>query len=374
MKIVIIGAGFGGLETCFRLRRLLKDRHDEIILISDIHYFLFRPSLIWIPFREREISDISLPLKEIIKDTNITFMHKRVTRIVPQKQMVELDDNETVHYDYLVIASGAELDFQQINGDTKKIHSIYTIEGALKVRQEIQKIADGDSIVIGSCAGNPNPSPSYEFTFELHAYLQKKNINASITYFTSEDQLFHFAISESTEHVTKLMNKKGITYFTDTTVTKMTDHHVQLSNHQVIPYTFLLVIPPYKGADFILNSELHHENGLLRVKETLQSEEWENIFVVGDACILPKRERVKSGRAAELQGSIAAENIFSKMTKRTKQKNYEDQVVSIVETGTDGGMLSVLTKHLEIHTNGSTPHVMKIMLEKYYLQKLKGQK
>lgn len=373
MKVVIIGAGFGGLQACFRLRSLLKERKDEIILISDIDYFLFRPSLIWVPFGERKISDISLPLKAIIEKQNITFIHQRVTNISPYKQMVELNNNETVYYDYLLIASGAELDFQQIDGDTKKIHSIYTIDSVLKTKQEIQKISDGDSIVIGSCSGNPNPSPSYEFIFELHAYLKKKNINASFTYFTSENQLLNFADSKSREYITALMNEKGIKYFTDTMITKMTDRHIQLSNNHILPYNFLLVVPRYKGAPFIFTSEqLHHENGLLRVKETLQSEEWENIFVVGDACILPKRERIKSGRAAELQGSTAAENIFLKMMNHVKQKNYEDQLVSILETGTDGAMLSVLTKHFEIHTNGSTPHVMKVMFEKYFLQKIKG--
>ncbi|KON86571.1 hypothetical protein AF332_06880 [Sporosarcina globispora] len=70
-------------------------------------------------------------------------------------------------------------------------------------------------------------------------------------------------------------------------------------------------MPPYKGKEFIFSSkDLEHENGIIPVNETLQSVQWKNIYVVGDANNI---KGTKTGRAAELQGVLAAENIIQQM-------------------------------------------------------------
>lgn len=369
MRIVILGGGFGGINAAIKLKKLLQHTEHKITIVSQSNKFCFRPSLVWVPFDERKVDEITLPLEDFMKKEGIEFLVQQVVRVEPGDNRVLLEDHDSIQYDYLLIATGAKPDYEIINGLKKNTHSIYYTEDALRTKEAIHSLKDGDHVVIGVTQGNPNPLPAYEFLFELDAFLKKKEINANLTLLTYEKKLIEVASDEMTEHFIKHFQDKNISFMTNTQIKKVRKHNLVLSHDDVIPYTFLLILPPYKGADYICKSNLNHENGLIPVDETLLSTEWDNIYAAGDACLLPSHQMIKSGWAAELQGKIAGENISTRILKEGKPKQYKDHMLSLIDLGTDGGLFSFKNHLFQFTLEGTSPHLLKVALEKYYLKK-----
>lgn len=372
MRIVIVGTGFAGLTACMHLKNKLTNDEHDLIVISDCDYFLFRPSLIWVPFAERELDEISIPLQPLFQKHGIPFIQKKVEKISPKSQTIYLEENEAVHYDYLIIATGATLDFSAIPGNISFYPSFYTMDSALDVRKRLTSLKDNANIVIGCCPKNPNPLPSYEFTFELHAYFLKLRKQVNIHYFTYEETLASFYPDKLQKTMKNLFHDRNIPYYTSTKVESVTDRHIVLANKIKLPYDELFVLPPYKGASFLFHSGIPHENGLVKVDESMQSIEWKNIFVVGDSSLLSVKQKLKSGRAAELQGKIAAENVWERIHGRAKTLYYKDELMSIMETGTAGGMMVIEHSPFQIKLSGPLFHYLKLLFEAYYLQKIES--
>lgn len=83
-KIIIVGGNFAGLTSALELKRKLKHRH-EIIMISKSPVFLFIPSLIWVPFGERELKDITIPLERVTRKKGVRLIIAEVTKILPEE-------------------------------------------------------------------------------------------------------------------------------------------------------------------------------------------------------------------------------------------------------------------------------------------------
>ena len=378
MRIVILGGGFGGVNTALKLGKKLKDSKNEIILVAEKPHFLFRPSLPWVIFDERKLDDATLPLDKILQKVGVQFIQKTVIQVLPKNNRVVLQDDTILEYDYLVIATGGLPDFEKTPGLKENTYSCYFEDDTKKTKEQIENIKSGDQILIGASDGNPCTCLSYELLFEMDAYLQKQKINASITYFTYESDLFDYVGNKVSSTLEKLLNEKKIPFYKNVTVEKVEPNLLHLTNGMTFPFTFSLITPAFKGADYIFASpDLEHENGIIPVHNTLQTKQWENIYSVGDTIQNPAVIH-KSGWAAEVEAHIAAENIHLSLQGKTPEKKYVETALGMMELGTEGGMAFVKYPNkrneapmIEMATQGVLPHLMKVAFEKYYLWKLR---
>ncbi|WP_235864142.1 NAD(P)/FAD-dependent oxidoreductase [Sutcliffiella halmapala] len=370
MHIVVIGSGFGGLNAAVELRKKFKHSQHEITVISDQEQFIFRPSLIWLPFHKHSIEKITFPLRPTFEKIGVRFIEKSVQSLMPKQNYVICHDDEMITYDYLIIASGASPDWARIKGLEGKSASIYDISSALKTRKRLEELEEGEPIVIGVAQENPNHGIAYEFLFELDAYLNEHLIKCPITFFTYEKELFDGTGKEPTEKLEELMAEKQIQYYCNVSIEQVDDGKIYLNNGERLPYSFLFVLPPYKGKKCILTSkDFEHKNGILPVHESLQSIQWENIYVVGDANNI---KGIKSGRAAELQGVLAADNIVKQMHHEPLQ-SFQQDTIYFMELGKEGAMF-IMNKPskqgtIQCTMSGILPHIMKRAFENYYLLK-----
>lgn len=114
-RILILGAGIGGVPMALEMKQLAR-KEDEVCVISDSPTFHFVPSNPWVAVRWRKPDDIKVELEPMFKKKGITFIHRKVTRIHPDRNQVELADGSNVDYDYLVIATGPKLAFDEVPG------------------------------------------------------------------------------------------------------------------------------------------------------------------------------------------------------------------------------------------------------------------
>ncbi|CAM3811606.1 NAD(P)/FAD-dependent oxidoreductase [Cytobacillus oceanisediminis] len=370
MRIAIVGAGFGGLNAAVELRKKLKPSQFQIIVISDHPQFVFRPSLIWLPFHNHPLNKFTFPLRPLFEKIGAAFIENGVQAIKPKQNQILCKNGEIIEYDYLILASGASPDWKRIKGLEGESASVYHISSALQTRKMVKELKEDESIVIGIAQGNQTQGIAYEFLFELAAFLNEHHIKCPITFFTYEKEFFEAKSKKATSKLEKLMTKNQVKFYCNVSIEKIKGGKVYLSNRERLAYSFLLTLPPYKGKEFIFSSKgLKHENGILPVNETLQSVQWENIYVVGDANDM---KGTKTGRAAEQQGILAAGNVV-KQIKNEPLQSYQPDQLYIMELGNEGAMLIInqLTDNgiLKGTISGVLPHMMKRAFEKYYMFK-----
>lgn len=377
MRVVILGGGFGGVNTALKLGKKLKDSQHEVILVAERPHFLFRPSLPWVIFNERKLDDTTLPLDRILQKVGVQFIQKTVKQVLPKYCQVILQDEIVLDYDYLVIATGGLPDFEKVPGLKENTYSCFFEDDTKKTKERIKNLQSGEQILMGASDGNPCTCLSYELLFEVDAYLQKHKINASLTYFTYEGDLFDYVGNKVSATLEKKLNEKGIPFYKNVTIEKVEPNLLHLSNGMDFPYTFSLILPSFRGADYIFASpDLEHENGMIPVHNTLQTKQWINVYSVGDTIQTPAVIH-KSGWAAEVEAHIAAENIYSILHGKAPEKEFVDSALGFMELGTEGGVAFVKYPNkrnenpfIEMSSQGALPHLMKVAFEKYYLWKL----
>ncbi len=128
-RIVIVGGSFGGINAAYALRRELG-RSAEVTVISRDPEFVFIPSLPWLIMGRRQPSQIQVPLAGTLTRHGIRFIHGEVTKLEALHAKVRTANAE-FPYDFLVIASGAELDYAAIPGlgpTAGFTHSTFTLK------------------------------------------------------------------------------------------------------------------------------------------------------------------------------------------------------------------------------------------------------
>ena len=114
-KVVVLGAGIGGVPMAFELREQLG-RKAEITVVSESEWFQFVPSNPWVAVKWRKPDDIKVHLPEVFKKLNIGFTAVGAERVKPAENTIVLRDGSTLSYDYLVIATGPKLAFDEVEG------------------------------------------------------------------------------------------------------------------------------------------------------------------------------------------------------------------------------------------------------------------
>ncbi|MBS1915213.1 MAG: FAD-dependent oxidoreductase [Bacteroidetes bacterium] len=321
---VIIGGNFAGFTTALELRRK-GNKEDKIIVIDKSPVFLFMPSLIWVPFRRREIKDITVPKENIFRKHRVDFVLAEALHVDPHTQTVKTTKGD-FRYDNLVISTGPKVNYDIAPGVKEFAHYIGTPNGAMKARLALDEFKkDPGPVVIGATQNAGCMGAGYEFLFNFEKWCRDNGIRdkVDIHWITPETYLGHFGIDGM-----KGANAMFKTFFkmfrmhvhTEVGVEKMDAEHVYLNNGTVLPYKFSMLMPPFTGVDFVRNSpELHATaNGYMPVGDDYRHSEYPNIWSAGLAVNfnLPWKPgnvpfaAPKTGFPSDVTGKVVAENII----------------------------------------------------------------
>lgn len=390
-QIIVIGGNFAGLTSALELKQRLGNSY-RIVLISKSPFFLFTPSLIWLPFSRRNLEDIILPLKPITAKAQVEFVHAEATEVLPKKRIVKCGDKE-FNYDYLILATGPEWIFDQFEGIRldSNISFAVTPDTALAARSRwLNFVKNPGPVVIGAMPGVQLIAQAYELLFNVEKSCRDLGIREKVdlTFITPEPFLGHLGMDGITgsQHILQsLLTKLGINFIVNANMDKVTSESIYLSNGDHFHYLFSILTPSFKGPSLIGHSAgLGIQDDFLPVNDGYQHIDYPTIFGIGAVAATPLKPELpfsvgvpKTGYAATISAKTAVHNIVHLITGREKFKLSPFArlpELTVLDAGNKEliGFSSTLLKPRSFSLMLENPFydLGKLMVEKYFLWKM----
>ncbi len=331
---LVIGGSFAGMTTALEIKRKGKKDH-RVILIDKSPLFLFIPSLIWVPFRRREMKDISFKKGAILEKKGVEFVHAEALTVDTEKQIVKTTEGD-FQYDHLVVATGPKVQYDAVPGLQEHAHYVGTPNGAMKLRTALEEFKKKPGpIVIGATQNAGCMGAAYEFLFNVEKWAREQKIRKKVDLYwiTPEDYLGHFGIDGMPmgERMLKsFMKMFKIHYRTGVGVKEVTADSVILSTGEEIKSSLTQLMPPFIGVDFVQNSPSlkSTQAGYIPVLDSYRHKEIPNVWAAGIAihvdlpfeCKNIPYSTPKTGYPSDVSGKIVAKNILRTAKGRTDLK------------------------------------------------------
>ena len=257
--IVIMGAGVGGLPCAFEMKEALGKQH-EVTVIDEKEDFQFTPSNPWVAVGWRSKKEISVPLAKTLAKKKINFINSRVEEIQADKNTLALKNGDKVSYDYLVIATGPRLAFEEVPGSGPEgfTKSICTTDHAVDAMAAYESlVANPGPVVIGAMPFASCFGPAYEFAFILDCALRKKKMRNKVpmTFVTSEPYIGHLGlggVGDSKGLLESDLRNQNIKFITNAKTTKVEDGKMfvdelddngEVKKQHELPFVYSMMLP-----------------------------------------------------------------------------------------------------------------------------------
>jgi sulfide:quinone oxidoreductase len=331
-RVLILGGGFGGLETAFDLRLLVGERAD-ITLVSDQDHFLFKPNTIYVPFG-LDPDRLKVGLAKPTAKRGIEFVHGRADEIDPDARQVSVG-SRTIPYDQLVIATGAGMRAGEIPGLAEHAISMWTPEQMLGLRDGFErvlaaaKVGERQNVTFLIPPNNKCAGPLYELVLMFETWLRRKGgrDSTSITWTTFEQGYIQAFGPRLHELVTEEFERRGIAGHTDWVVDSVDSKGVEFHNGERIDHDLLVAFPPYIASTLFPGLDADDRGFLATDLSTRRLQRHPEIYAVGDAGDFP----VKQAFLAFLQGDAVASQIASVVMGTESPLNFDPVSMCIME-------------------------------------------
>jgi sulfide:quinone oxidoreductase len=398
--IVIMGAGLGGMPMAYEIREQLR-AEDTVTVISDSDSFQFTPSNPWVAVGWRTRDDIAFAVKPYLERKNINFIPVAAKRLHPDTNQIELIDGQSVNYDFLIIATGPKLAFDEVEGlgpHGGHTQSICHVDHAVKASKVWESfVKDPGHIVVGAVQGASCYGPAYEFAMIMDTDLRKRKIRDRVpmTFVTAEPYIGHLGlggVGDSKGMMESTMRNRHIKWICNAKVTKVeagkmfvTEHDEQgapKKDHE-LAFKYSMMLPAFKGIDAVFGIEgLTNPRGFIVVDPFQRNPKFKNIYSVGVCVAIPPVEVTpvptgtpKTGYMIESMVTATAHNIRAVLDGKEPDQKATWNAICLADFGDSGAAFAALPqippRNVNWFKEGKWVHLAKIAFEKYFIRKMK---
>jgi len=331
MRIVVLGAGFGGLELSTRLSDELGDAVD-VVLIDQGEGFVFGFSKLDVMFGRTVADAVVHPYRDLVKP-GVQFVQTTVRAIDPETRVVETDAGR-FEADALVVALGADLDPAATPGLVEVGHEFYTVAGAFALRDVLAEFSGGRVIVgVTSTPFKCPPAPS-EAALMTHDFLTERGLRDQ-----SEIALvmpLGAPIPPSPEASALLLTtfaERGIAWHPGQQVIELDEATkvARTADGSELPFDLFLGIPVHKAPTVVEQSGLCVD-GWIPVNPLTLETAHPGVYAVGDVTSVGTP---KAGVFAEGQAAVVAASIADTVRGRDRSDEYDGRGICYLEFGGD---------------------------------------
>jgi len=342
-KLLILGGGTAGTMMANKFRKALDRSEWEITIVDKHRTHYYQPGFLFIPFGIYSRNDVIKPKGDFFP-SGVSVVYSDIDRIEGEKNVVHLEGGKLLHYDYLIIATGAETRPDQTPGLAdglwrKKIFDFYTIEGAVALHNFFKDWEGGKLVMAISEIPYKCPVAPIEFVCLADDYFSKKGIRDKVEISLVTPMSWAFTKPIATKMLSELLKEKNIEVVPDFYIERIDNEKQAVVSYDEmeVPFDVLTIVPVNMGSEMIERSGLAGDlNFIPTDKETLQSKKFENIFVIGDAADIPTS---KAGSVAHFAGDILYENLLNAIEGRPLTAKFDGHANCYIETGFGKGAL-----------------------------------
>jgi sulfide:quinone oxidoreductase len=398
--IVIIGASTGGLPAAYDAKAKLGSAHD-VTVINVLPTYSFVPSNPWVAVGWRTREQVTFDLEQPLKNKGINFIAGTVSAIDPDANKLTLGSGESVSYDYLIIATGPKLAFDEIEGLGPEGHtqSVCTLGHAEEAYEKWQDFTSSPGpIVVGAAQGASCFGPAYEFAMIMDTDLRRKRIRDQVpmTFVTSEPYIGHLGlggVGDSKGLLETEMRQRHISFITNAKITKVEDGKMHVVSHNQkgeeveqheLPFSYSMILPAFKGVDAVnaVGEDLVNPRGFVKVDKFQRNPKWSNIYAVGVCIAIPPVEATpvptgtpKTGYMIESMVSATVNNIWHDLNGGDAEAVATWNAFCLADMGDVGAAFIALPqippRNVTWARRGRWVHWAKVMFEKYFLRNMK---
>jgi len=399
-NIVVLGAGLGGTLMAYELVPQLRPG-DRLTLIGQEERYHFVPSNPWVAVGWRERADIEIDLHKAMERKAVCYLTAGARRIDPAAREIELNDGTVVAYDYLVIATGPELAFDEIDGlgPDRHTQSICHVDHAVRAHAAFEAFCDNPGpIVVGAVQGASCFGPAYEFAYILDTELRKRRIRdrVKMTFVTPEPYIGHLGldgVGDTKSLMEHEFRNRHIAWITNARVKRI--EAGQISVEEVdeagavratrdLPFAFSMMLPAFRGVKALQGLDrLVNPRGFVLVDEFQRNPAYPEVFGVGVCIAIPPIGPTpvpvgvpKTGFMIESMVTATALNIGRLLRGETATARGSWSAVCLADFG-DGGVAFVAQpqippRNVNWSAEGKWVHLAKVAFEKYFLRKVRS--
>ena len=399
--IVVLGAGTGGMPAAYELRDELGQEH-EITLVNERDYFQFTPSNPWVGVGWRGRSDICFDIEKYVSRKGINFVANRCEKIDADNNKLEMENGNTINYDYLVIATGPKLYFDEVEGSGPHgghTHSVCTVDHAEAFYEDYKKQIEKGSghIVVGAMPFASCFGPAYEFAMIIDTDLRKRKIRDKfhITLVTSEPYIGHLGLGgvgdskgmlESKlrmQHVKWIVNAKTTKVEAGKMFVSELDAKGEVSQEHTIEFDLAMMLPAFFGVDVVTQVEgLCNPRGFVMVDDYQRNPTHKNIYSAGVCIAIPPVEATpvptgapKTGYMIESMVTALVHNIHEELDGKSPSHTGTWTALCLADFGDTGAAFVAIPqippRNVAWFKSGKWVHLAKIAFEKYFIRKMK---
>lgn len=397
--IVVLGAGLGGSVAAFEIKGAVGSE-AEVMVVSQGDTFHFVPSNPWVAvgWRKREAIEVHLP--PIMAKKKIGYTGVGAARVHPQENRLELQDGESLAYDYLVIATGPELAFDEIEGLGPEgfTQSVCHVAHAERAAEAFEAFARNPGpIVVGAVQGASCYGPAYEFAMILDTELRRRKIRDQVpmTFVTAEPYVGHLGldgVGDTKGLLESEMRQRHIKYITNAKVAKVSEGQMAVeeiaedgsvkATHD-LPFAYSMMLPAFRGVPAVMGIEgLSNPRGFILADKHQRNPTYPNVFSLGVCVAIPPMGKTpvpvgvpKTGFMIESMVTAIAENLKELLAGHEPTHEATWNAICLADFGDSGvafiAQPQIPPRNLNWAAEGRWVHLAKIGFEKYFLSKIR---
>ncbi|HUB16860.1 MAG TPA: FAD/NAD(P)-binding oxidoreductase [Acetobacteraceae bacterium] len=398
--VVVLGAGLGGTLTAYELQRRLRPQ-DRLTLIGQDSSYHFVPSNPWVAVGWRDRADIETDLSKVMRRKGIRYLTQGARRLDPAARRIDMNDGASIAYDYLVIATGPDLAFDEIEGlgPDGFTQSICHIDHAVRARAAFEEFCNNPGpIVVGAVQGASCFGPAYEFAFILDTELRKRRIRdrVKMTFVTPEPYIGHLGldgVGDTKSMLESELRSRHIGWVTNAKVQRVTPNAVAVEEmddngaprklHE-LPFGFAMLLPAFRGVPAIRGlDKLVNPRGFVLIDKNQANPAFPEIYGIGVCVAIPPVGPTpvpvgtpKTGFMIESMVTATATNIGRRLRNEEPSARATWNAICLADFG-DGGVAFVAQpqippRNVNWSAKGAWVHLAKVAFEKYYLRKMRA--
>jgi len=397
--IVVLGAGLGGVIMAYEMRDQLR-KGDKLTVITKEPKYHFVPSNPWVAVNWRSREEVEIDLTRTFAKRKIDFIPVAAQKVHPGENCVDLVNGKRVDYDFLIIATGPELAFDEIEGlgPERCTQSICHVDHAQKAAEAFKQFCEKPGpIITGAVQGASCFGPAYEYTFILDTELRRRKIRDKVpmTFVTSEPYIGHLGLdgvgdtkgileSEMRNHHIKWICNARTTKVEPgkMTVEELNEDGTVRKVHE-LPFGYSMMLPAFRGIEAVRGVEgLVNPRGFILIDKTQCNPTHRNVYSVGVCVAIPPMGPTpvpcgvpKTGFMIESMVTATAMNIGERLRGKGAQHEATWNAVCLADFGDSGvafvAQPQIPPRNVNWSSSGKWVHRAKIAFETYFLRKMR---